>query len=134
MDLNIKVDGEELEGTYVLALATNIHLYAGGMAEISPSAKLDDGRMDLWLFTGDSMLETLQHLFDLASGKHLDSKKTIKKTCQEVRIKSRTDVYLQLDGEPVQPSRKVRISIKPQALRVLVPDNLPRSLFMKDPL
>jgi diacylglycerol kinase family enzyme len=134
MDLKLKVDGEKMRGTYILALATNIHLYAGGKAEISPSAKLDDGAMDLWLFSGDSMLETLQHLFDLATGKHLDSKKTTQITCQEIEIKSNTDMFLQLDGEPVPPSRKVKFAIKPQALNVMVPNNLPRSLFMKDPL
>jgi YegS/Rv2252/BmrU family lipid kinase len=134
MDLELIVDGEKIEGTFILALATNIHLYAGGLAEISPSAKLDDGRMDLWLFSGDSMLETLQHLFDLAAGKHLDSKKTTQITCQEIVIKSNTDIYLQLDGEPILPSNKVKIAIRPQALNVMVPDTLPRSLFMKDPL
>ncbi len=134
MDLDIRVDGERMEGTFIVALATNIHLYAGGLAEISPSAKLDDGRMDLWLFSGDSMLETLQHLFDLASGKHLDSAKTIQKTCQDIKIQSNADMYLQLDGEPAQPSRNVKIAIKPHALKVMVPEDLPRSLFMKDPL
>jgi YegS/Rv2252/BmrU family lipid kinase len=134
MDLDIRVDGVKLEGTFILALVTNIHLYAGGFAEISPSAKLDDGRMDLWLFSGDSMLETLQHLFDLAAGRHLDSEKTIQIACQEVKIQSNTDVYLQLDGEPIAPSKNVIIAIQPQALKVMVPENPPRSLFMKNPL
>jgi diacylglycerol kinase (ATP) len=134
MDLDIWVDGEKMEGTYILALVTNIHLYAGGMAELSPSAKLDDGRMDLWLFSGDSMLEILQHLFDLASGKHLDSKKTFQKTCREIKIKSVTDIYLQLDGEPIPPSKNVKISIAPESLKVMVPADLPRPLFMKNPL
>lgn len=134
MDLELWVDGEKMEGTFIVALVTNIHLYAGGKSVISPGAKLDDGRVDLWLFSGDSMLETLQHIFDLASGKHLDSKKTTRITCQDIQIRSSAELYLQLDGEPVTPSKKVKIAIKPQALKVMVPDNLPRSLFMKDPL
>lgn len=134
MDLDIWVDGDKLEGTFIVALATNIHLYAGGLAEISPSAKLDDGRMDLWLFSGDSMLETLQHVFDLAAGRHMDSEKTIHKACQEIRIQSGTEVYLQLDGEPIPPAKNVKIAIRPRALKVMVPDNLPRALFMSDPL
>lgn len=134
MDLDIWVDDEKLEGTFILVLVTNIHLYAGGLAEISPSAKLDDGRMDLWLFSGDSMLETLQHLFDVAAGKHLDSEKTIQRSCKNIKIRSSADLYLQLDGEPVNPAYQVDISIKPAALQVMVPDDLPRPLFMKDPL
>ncbi|NQS92188.1 MAG: diacylglycerol kinase family lipid kinase [Chloroflexi bacterium] len=131
MDLQIWVDGEKISGTYILALVTNIHLYAGGMAELSPKARIDDGRMDLWLFAGDTMLETLQHLVDLASGKHLDSDKACLLPCQDIRIKSKTDLYLQLDGEPVSPARNITISIKPQSLRVMVPSDLPRQLFSK---
>jgi diacylglycerol kinase (ATP) len=133
MDLKIWADGEKVTGTYVLALVTNIHLYAGGMAEISPSARVDDGSMDLWLFSGDTLLETFQHMFDLASGKHADSEKTQIIHCQEVRIKSKAELYLQLDGEPISPAKQVNINIRPKSLRVLVPRNLPRPLVSKSP-
>lgn len=129
MDLDLRVDGEIFEGKFILALVTNIHLYAGGLAEISPKARLDDGRMDLWLFCGDTMLETFQHVVDLASGRHLDSEKTIQISCQEIKIKSAGDLYLQLDGEPIKPSRSITISIRRQALKVMVPDEMPRPLF-----
>jgi YegS/Rv2252/BmrU family lipid kinase len=134
MDLDIWVDGVKHEGTFILALVTNIHLYAGGMAELSPRAQLDDGRMDLWLFCGNSLLETLQHLVDLASGRHLDSENTIQISCQEVQIKSKTELYLQLDGEPISPSQDVTFRIEPQALKVMVPESLPRPLFTENSL
>jgi len=134
MDLDFWVDGDKFEGQFILALVTNIHLYAGGLAEISPAAKLDDGRMDLWLFFGNSMLETFQHVVDLASGRHLDSEKTLQISCQEIKIKSAADMYLQLDGEPIKPSRSITISIQPQALKVMVPEHLPRPLFTIDSL
>ena len=131
MDLNIWADGEEVSGIYVLALVTNVHLYAGGLAEISPKARIDDGTIDLWLFAGDSLFETLQHLFDLASGNHLSSDKTTLIPCKEILIKSKTDLYLQLDGEPISPAKEVSIDIRPQSLRVLVPRDVPRPLFSK---
>ncbi len=132
MDLNIWVDGEKITGTYLVALVTNIHLYAGGMAEISPKARIDDGSMDLWLFAGDSLMETLQHLYDLASGQHLDSEKARRFPCRNIKIKSKTDLYLQLDGEPAPPSKKVTIQIHPKSLRVLVPRDLPKPLFSQE--
>jgi diacylglycerol kinase (ATP) len=134
MDLDIRVDGKKFEGKFLLALVTNIHLYAGGLAEISPKARLDDGCMDLWLFFGDTMLETFQHVVDLATGRHMDSENTMQISCQEIKIKSPVELYLQLDGEPIKPSRSITISIQPQALRVMVPDKLPRSLFTIDAL
>jgi diacylglycerol kinase (ATP) len=134
MNLEIWADGEKVTGTYILALVTNVHLYAGGLAEISPGARIDDGLMDLWLFVGDSMIEILQHMYDLASGKHLDSEKTRRIPCQDIRIKSESEIYLQLDGEPVSPSRDVHISIKPLSLKVMVPSELPRPLFSRNSL
>jgi diacylglycerol kinase family enzyme len=110
-------------------LVTNIHLYAGGIAELSPSARVDDGSMDLWLFDGDTMAEIVQHIFDLASGAHIDSEKTRKISCKEISIKSKSDLYLQLDGEPIKPSKKVKIRIQPKSLRVMVPQDTPRPLF-----
>jgi len=134
LNLQIWTDGEKVTGTFILALVTNVHLYAGGLAEISPGARIDDGSMDLWLFTGDSMIEILQHMYDLASGKHLDSAKTRRIPCQDVRIKSEKEIYLQLDGEPVTPSQNVHITIKPNSLKVMVPSDLPRPLFSRKDL
>jgi diacylglycerol kinase (ATP) len=132
MNLKIWVDGERIDGTYIVVLVSNIHLYAGGIAEVSPKAMIDDGKMDLWLFSGDTIQETLQHIFDLAAGRHIDSDLTSHYSCEEIKIKSKTDLFLQLDGEPISPSKSVSISIKPQSLRVLVPNDLPRPLFSKD--
>ncbi len=134
MDLEIRVDGEKIDGKYLVVLVTNIHLYAGGIAELSPKARIDDGKIDLWLFSGDTIQETLQHIFDLAAGRHINSDKTSYFSCEEIKIKSKTDLFLQLDGEPIPPSKSVNISIKPQSLRILVPRDLPRPLFSNDPL
>jgi diacylglycerol kinase (ATP) len=134
MNLQIWADGEKITGTYIIALVTNVHLYAGGLAEISPGARVDDGLMDLWLFEGESMVEIAQHMVDLASGKHLDSKKTRQITCRDIKMKSDADIYLQLDGEPISPSKNVTISLKPESLKVMVPRDLPRPLFSKNEL
>ena len=92
------------------------------------------GKIDLWLFSGDTMQETLQHIFDLAAGRHINSDKTNYFSCEEIKIKSNKDMFLQLDGEPIPPSKSVYISVNPQSLRVLVPNDLPRPLFSKDRL
>ncbi|MEN8172609.1 MAG: diacylglycerol kinase family protein, partial [Chloroflexota bacterium] len=59
INLLIQADGVDIAGRYLMAVVSNIHLYAGGYAEISPNARLDDGIMDLWLFEGDTFLETV---------------------------------------------------------------------------
>jgi len=129
MDLKIWVDGERIDGTYLVVLVTNIHLYAGGIAELSPKARIDDGKIDLWLFSGDTLQETLQHIFELAGGRHITSDKTSYFSCEEIKIKSEKDMFLQLDGEPIPQSKNVVISVKPRSLKVMVPNDLPRPLF-----
>ena len=134
MNLQIWADGEKVTGTYILALVTNVHLYAGGLAEISPGAMIDDGLMDLWLFAGESILEIAQHMVDVASGRHIDSENTRRIACRDIKMKSDVDIFLQLDGEPISPSKNVNISLKPQSLKVMVPRDLPRPLFSHNEL
>ena len=59
MNLQVEVDGKRLSGHFLLAVVSNIHLYAGGLAELSPDARLDDGLMDLWLFMGETLGDTV---------------------------------------------------------------------------
>jgi len=59
MNLQAEVNGQRISGHYLLAVVSNIHLYAGGVAKISPSARLDDGLMDLWLFEGETLGDTV---------------------------------------------------------------------------
>jgi len=132
MELEIQADGEYIKGTYVLALVSNIGLYAGGYAQVSPRARIDDGVMELWLFAGDSLVEIIQHVWTVISGTHQASKKVRGLQCREIKLSSNADLYLQVDGEPLPPGEEVLVKIHPQALRVLVPDRLPRTLFSED--
>ncbi|MBC8505773.1 MAG: diacylglycerol kinase family lipid kinase [Anaerolineales bacterium] len=122
-------DGEDIAGHYLLAVASNIHLYAGGVAEISPGARLDDGLMDLWLFSGDTWMEAITHAFDLMSGRHLKSDQTRCIPFNKVTLSSESPLYIQMDGEPFDESHEVLIEVLPKALRVMVPQKAPRALF-----
>jgi hypothetical protein len=59
-DINFVVDGKSICGHYILAVINNIHLYMGGLVQLSPRIFLDDGLMDLWLFQ-----DNLQILFSM---------------------------------------------------------------------
>ncbi|MBT3390987.1 MAG: hypothetical protein HN413_11320 [Chloroflexi bacterium] len=130
VDLQIQVNGQEISGHYILAVASNIHLYAGGIAEISPAARLDDGQMDLWLFTGATWLEAVTHAWNLYSGQHVRSEQARCIPFCEASISSNTLLYVQLDGEPIEGINQVILSVQPRALKVLVPEKAPRTLFL----
>ncbi len=132
MELKITVEDEVIEGTYVLAVVSNVRLYAGGMAEISPGAKINDGKMDLWLFSGKTLAETLEHMWMVYSGQHFDSKKVRQLSCRQVEFQSDSSLYLQVDGEPLPETDTASISMRPASLRVMIPSKLPHPLFAED--
>lgn len=132
MDLEICVDQQPISGSFILALVSNVHLYAGGLAKLSEQSRIDDQQMELWLFSGNSLATTMQHVWNVITGSHKRSDQVSRYPCQQIQIQSEEEIYLQLDGEPLPPTREIEIHIKPKALRVLVPRDLPRQLFSED--
>lgn len=129
VNLRVIIDGNEITGRYILGVVSNIHLYAGGFAEISPHARFDDGEMDLWLFAGETLMETLHHAWNLWSGRHLFSDQVQCIKFQQLTLSSESNLFVQVDGEPIENDGDVTISVQPLALRVLVPSNAPSTIF-----
>ncbi|MBE0682072.1 MAG: diacylglycerol kinase family lipid kinase [Anaerolineales bacterium] len=123
LDLRVYADGQLVEGHYLVAVATNIRHYAGGMSLISPDAFLDDGEMDMWLLSGDSLADTFRHFFDLVSGRHLTSEHARRIPFHTARVESDATFSIQVDGDPVLGGRQVEITTLPRALKVLMPEN-----------
>jgi diacylglycerol kinase (ATP) len=130
-NLNIEVDGERVSGHYLLALVSNIHLYAGGLAKLSPSARLDDGNLELWLFEGETLGDTVQLAWDLWAGRHVESDRVSRIPFRRMLVRSDSEMYFQTDGEPLDIEADAAICVKPRALRVLVPESVPHPLFME---
>ncbi len=129
VDLQVEVDGQCIEGHFLMALVSNVHLYAGGYARLEPWARLDDGRMGLWLFQGESIFDTVQMTWSLAMGEHLNSHQAQQFNCCTLRLKSETPLYVQLDGEPLDIRDGLFIEVRPRALHVLAPEQTPYPLF-----
>jgi diacylglycerol kinase family enzyme len=132
--INLKVTADDLKisGHYLLALISNIHLYAGGLAQISPFALLDDGAMDLWLFEGDTLGDTIQMAWDLYAGRHVDSNRVRYTPFKHLRLESDSTLYVQVDAEPLpNDAHSIEIDVISRGLRLLVPRLTPRELFSK---
>lgn len=121
--LNLRIYAEDklVEGRYLVAIATNIRHYA--LANLSPNALLDDGEMDLWLLSGENLADTFRHLFELLSGRHLNSEYARCIPFQNVRIESDANFSIQVDGDPVLNGHKAEIKTLHRALKVLMPEN-----------
>ncbi len=133
MNLKVVNQDERVSGHFLLAVVSNIHLYAGGLAELSPNAKLDDGIMELWLFEGQTLGDTVQRAWDLFAGRHLQSGRVRRFEFNRIRLASDSPLYVQVDGEPAQGKGECIFEVQARALRVLVPENAPRALFGNPP-
>lgn len=133
VNLVISADQLHMSGHYILALISNIHLYAGGLAKVSPSALLDDGLMDLWLFEGDTLGDTIQLAWDLLAGRHVDSEKVHNVPFKKLRIESDSEMYVQVDAEPLAcDDHYIEINVVSKGIKLLVPPETPRELFSKN--
>lgn len=131
VDIRVLVDGTQVEGKYMLVEVSNIRLYAGGLATLSPQATLDDGLMELWLFEGDSLEEILRQAWALLSGRHVNSERVKFVQFKRIVLESDSPIYLQMDGEPEVGGRHLAISVLPRQLKVIIPDQAPHDLFQK---
>lgn len=123
MDLRVYADDKLVEGHYLVAVANNIRRYAGGLSVLSPEALLDDGEMDMWLLSGDSLADTFRHFFELVSGRHLNSEHARRIPFRNVRVESDANFSIQVDGDPVLGGKTAEISVRHRALKVLMPEN-----------
>ncbi len=121
MNLRVLADEKWLEGHYLLAVASNIRHYVGGVAKISPSAFINDGQMDLWLLSGSTLADAFRHFFQMRAGRHLTSDKARCVPFRHVRIESETAFPIQMDGEPLLGTTRVDLEVLPRSLQVLMP-------------
>lgn len=121
MDLEVTADQRQVEGHYLLAVASNIRHYLGGLAEISPAAYLDDGVMDLWLFSGSTLADAFRHFIAMRAGRHLTSDQARCLPFHNMQIELETPFSIQVDAEPMIGARKVVIDVLPRKLNLFMP-------------
>jgi len=121
IDLKAYADGRRLEGHFMLAVVTNIRMYLGGLAKISPRARLDDGQMDLWLFSGNNLADALRHTFGLFSGQHVTAPDAQCVPFRTLRLEATPPVSVHIDGETQGLAQTMEFSILPRALKLMIP-------------
>jgi diacylglycerol kinase (ATP) len=123
INLRVEVDGEKIEGHYLLTLVSNIQLYAGGLIHLLSEDFLDDGLLELWLLEGDNFIDTLQCAWDLFMGRVSQNERIYRRHFKQLRLESDSLLYVQLDGEPLQATGIVDLQVLPKSLNVIVPSD-----------
>ena len=122
--IRVTVDGERISrGLMVLCTVANGRR-VGGEFNCAPTAKTDDGLIDVCYFRAMSLLRLLM-LFPLyRSGQHIGSRpgkgKVLYRQAREVVVSSRDIIDIYLDGE-LLPGSRFEMKILPQALPLRLP-------------
>jgi len=124
--VTVTVDGARYKRRVLFAITSNAQLYAA-LFRLPPDARVDDGLLDLTLFHGGNTLHTAWHFIRLGVGFFSRQPDIEHLRGREIEIRG-AELPVHLDAEPVG-STPLYISIKPRALRVLVPETANRSLF-----
>ncbi len=127
----ITVEGHKVNTRALLALASNIQLYAT-LFNIAPQARMDDGLLDIFIFKGLGFQYALRHLFLIFSGRYLRDPKVVHAVAKHVEMETSPEAAVQLDGDP-HGETPTSICLEPGLLRLIVPPQAPDTLFSKPP-
>lgn len=121
LKMRLWADEQEVEGHFILAVATNIRHYMGGLSNLSPDAYINDGLLDLWLFSGNNLGDALRHAYELWRGTHLTSDAAQRIPFRSLRVEADAPYWIQTDGEARGTAQTAEIRVQPGALKLLVP-------------
>jgi len=125
VQLRLWADDVEVEGRYIVAVSTNIRHYMGGHSKLSPDAYLDDGLLDIWLFSGNNLGDALRHAYNMWRGHHLNAEDVRRISFNKLRVEGEAPFWIQTDGEPRGSAQQAEIKIQSRTLKMLMP---PRGL------
>lgn len=116
-EMHIEIDGQPYDGRFLLVAVANAQYYGGGM-RIVPSARLDDGMLDILLAGDYTVAQTLALLPRVYSGGHLSSPKIRVVRGRKLTIEAHPAASVHRDGE-LAGETPVEFGIVPSALSLV---------------
>jgi len=129
--VTITLDGALKRVRTSLIVASNIQLY-GGILSLGARAYVDDGKLDVCVFHGEGILDYVQHVLKVAARTHVADSEIDYYQAREVTVESSAPLPVHVDDEPFTAT-PVSIRVLSRALRVIVPQNVPKELFVPSP-
>jgi len=127
---DVQADGQSLSGPMYWLLLGNSRSY-GGVVNVTSLAKIDDGRLHLYLLRRGGLLRLLWLLPWVLLGKHHERPHVLHREIATLVVRT-PGLPVQLDGEYLGET-PIRFAVAPGALRVIVPRGLKSPLFSSHP-
>jgi YegS/Rv2252/BmrU family lipid kinase len=121
LELEVEAEGQAWKGRFIVAVASNIRRYAGGLLELAPEALVDDGLLDFWLLGGRSTADVILRIAQMLTGAHVQAPGVVHFRSPEAVFRSETDLHIHVDGEPLAIGSELHVRVVPQCLWVLTP-------------
>ena len=126
--VTLVIDGVPHRIETSLIVVSNIQLY-GGILPLGARAAVNDGKLDICVFRGEGILNYVQHLLRIASRQHVSDPSIEYYQGREITIQAEKPLLVHVDDEPFAHT-PVAIRVVPGALKVIVPQNVPKGLFV----
>ena len=97
--VSITIDGQAISASVLFVAIANGAYYGGGM-RIAPTARVDDGHLDICIVGDISRLTAVRQLPNLYRGTHVKHAQVTMGRGREVTIEGNSSTLIHLDGEP----------------------------------
>jgi diacylglycerol kinase family enzyme len=111
----------ELSGPQLMVTVGNTGWHGGGLVQLSPAARLDDGLLEVWAFAGRYPRDMLAHAGRALRGAAFQHPAAVRAQVERVTLTLAAPQPYHLDAEPQPGVEQLVITVEPRVLRVLVP-------------
>ena len=124
----VRIDGRRMRQRLIMLVGNNIQLY-GAWIKMAPRAIVDDGRLDVCLFSGRYSVWTFWRALRLLVDRRQQIPQVKFYQARRVEIVSAKSLPVHVDGDTIGYTPAV-LEIVPRALKLLVPATAPPDLFL----
>jgi YegS/Rv2252/BmrU family lipid kinase len=122
----ICIDDRRIDQRCILIVISNSRLYGGVL--MATDARLDDGLLDIDLFTGSGFWSSIRILLGVLTRLHARDPRHSVFQGRVIQIETDKPMAVHVDGEPFG-STPLQCEVVPCALSVMLPQRIPRKLF-----
>ena len=126
----ITIDGKLIYRRCILVVISNSKFYGG--VRMATDARLDDGLLDIDVFSGSGFSSSMRTFLSVITGLHVYDPRHSVFRGQKIRVESDKPMAVHVDSEPFCWT-PLECEVVPKALSMMLPLRTPSSLFA-DPL